>query len=387
MPELTTLSFKNCSLKRIFLPFSFYILCISTVCGQTHSFSGNIGKYPIYLQLTLKDSKIEGYYFYKNKLVDIPFKGIFKSGFIIINTTDAYGDTPETSETFKFKWPNKAPVGTWSSKGKALELKLLPLTVKETDNPKCSNPYWIKKNRTDNPLTRVKIGLFRLKETDSVRTINQIRIRQFEETHTGISLFRIDSGLVASKQNDANAYLEYLQVSEFLEALSCASYSPNGIEFSYNVSDITLSSDLMCFSVFKTCFCGGAHPNEENYGFNYELGSKEKISSSDFLVPGKEEAFDERSYRYLAKTNPELFDENERAASSSVYTDCGYHKKELWQISYCDFVLTPEGIELLPSFPHAASYCMYPGWAVIPYSELKDLIKPEYYSKLIKLKQ
>lgn len=386
MPELTTLSLKNYSLKRTSLSFSFFLICFSITYGQTHSFSGSIGKYPIYMQFTLERTKVEGYYFYKNKLIDISLKGTFKAGTITVVTTDAYGDTPENPETFKFKWPNKAPVGTWTGKGKPLELKLLPLTAKETGSPKCSNPYWLAKNNTDNPLTKVKIGLFRLKEVDSVKMINQIRIRQFEEIHTEISLFRIDSGLTASKQNDANQYLEYLQISEFLEALSCAAYSPSGIDFSYSVSDIGLTNDLMCFSVFKACFCGGAHPNEENYGFNYNLATKKKISSSDFLVPGKEEAFDDRVYSYLKKINPELFDENERAVSSSVYIDCNYHKKELWQISYCDFVLTPEGIELLPSFPHFAAFCMAPEWSVIPYSELKDLIKPEYYSKLTKLK-
>ncbi len=373
-------------MRKLLLCFCLSLFSSVRVFGQTHSFSGNIGKYPIYLEFTIDGASVEGYYFYKNKLIDISLSGSHKSGLITLTSKDVYGEYAEDPEVFKFKWPNKLIEGTWTYKGKTSSLKLTPLTAKETSSPKCANPYWLTQNNTDNPLTRVKIGLFKLQETDSVRMINQIRIRQFQEIHTGITLFRIDSGLVTSQQDDANQYLEYLQIAEYLEALSCASYNQGEVDFIYSVSDITLSNDLMCFSVFKTCFCGGAHPNEENYGFNYNLSKKEKITSSDFILPGKEEAFNNRVYNYLANVNSELFDENERAASSSVYTDCGYHNKELWQISYCDFVLTSEGVELLPSFPHAAAYCMNPEWSVIPYSEWKDLIKPEFYSKLNKLK-
>lgn len=364
----------------------FLALSSGSLFGQPHSFSGTIGKYPIYLQFTLNGSNAEGYYFYKNKLIDIPLSGTYKGGLITLNLSDKYGNSVEIPETFKFKWTNNAIEGTWTRKEKTTPLKLKPLTPKETGSPKCSNPHLLASEQVIDDLTKVKIGLFKLKETDTLRKINGINVRYFRETTTGIELFRIDSGLVAAKLKDANAYLECIQILEFLESLNCASYSLQGSDFNYSISKLTVSADFMCFSVFKTFYCGGAHPNEENYGFNYDLSSKEKISFSDFLLPGKEEAFDDRVYRYLAKINPELFDKNELAMSSNVYTDCQYHQKELWQIAYCDFVLTSEGIELLPSFPHFAAFCLDPGWAVVPYSELKDLIKPEYYSKLNKLK-
>jgi hypothetical protein len=235
-----------------------------------------------------------------------------------------------------------------------------------------------------NNLTRVKIGLFRLKEVDSVRTINRINIRHFEEVLTGIKLFRVDSGMDADKQKNTNSYLEYLQISEFLEALSCAAYSTYGSDYGFGVSDLNLSNDMMCFSVFQTAYCGGAHPNEANYGINFNLNTRQRISSSDFLIKENEDVFDDKVYTYLATMNPEDFNENQ--SSSSIFTDCGYYKKELWEISYCDFVLTEEGIKMLPSFAHFNAFCLDPSWAVIPYSELKEFIKPEYYSKLTGLK-
>ncbi|TSJ47840.1 hypothetical protein [Fluviicola chungangensis] len=386
MPKLTTFSLKSFSKRGMLLFCIFFVFTSYSLFGQTHSFNGTIGKYPIYLQFTLNGSNAEGYYFYKNKLIDIPLSGTYKGGLITLHLSDEYGTSVEIPETFKFKWPNHVIEGTWTRKEKTTPFKLKPLTPKETGSPKCSNPHLLATDQVIDDLTKVKIGLFKLKETDTLRKINGIKVRYFREITTGIELFRIDSGLVAAKLNDANAYLECMQILEFLESLNCASYSPHGSDFNYSVSNLSVSADFVCFSAFKAFYCGGAHPNEENYGVNYNLNSKEKISFSDFLLPGKEKAFDDCVYRYLAKTNPELFDENERAASSSVYTDCQYHKKELWQITYCDFVLTSEGIKLLPSFPHFAAFCLDPEWAVIPYSELKGLIKPEYYSRLNKLK-
>lgn len=385
MRRLQTLSLKSFpginKLTSVFL----FLLYFGQAYGQTHSFSGSIGKYPIYLQINIAGSDVSGYYFYKNKLIDLPLTGSFKSGLITLKSSDEYVVEVTDPEIFKFKWPNKAPVGTWANKGKILDLKLLPLTQKETGSSKCTNQYFVKENpeinNLNNQLKKVKVGLFKLKEVNTVQTINHIKIRHFEEVNTKIALFRIDSGLVAEKQKDANLYLEYLQVSEFLASLECAAYSTYGSDYGYSVSDINLSNDLISFSVFASFYCGGAHPDESNYGITYDLNTHRRIESSDFLIPGKETIYEERVYAYLAKNNPEYFSEN----NDSDVMECQYFQRELWTAD-CDFVFTSKGLKLLPSFAHYMAPCLDPEWAVIPYSELKDVIKPEYYSKLNRLK-
>lgn len=384
MLRYTTPSLKNFSGIYRLLSVFVFLICSGQIFGQTHSFSGTIGKYPIYFQMTIEGNTVNGVYFYKNKLVDLPLSGTYKSGMITLKSSDEYGGDISEPETFKFKWPNKAPEGSWSKKGRQLAFKLNPLTTKETNSLKCSNPHLIKTDLIKNDLTRVKIGLFRLKEVDSVKTINHIKTRHFEEVLTGIELFRIDSGMVAGKQKDANSYLEYLQISEFLESLSCASYSTYGAEYSFGLTSLSLSSDFMCFSVFKTYYCGGAHPNEDNYAVNYNLNTRETVSWSEYLLPGKDTLYNERIYAYLAKSEPEYFDESNSIGSADVYLDCNYYQKNLW--FDCDFVFTADGVKLLPSFAHFAAFCLEPEWAIIPYSELKDLIKPEFFSKLNKLK-
>lgn len=380
----TALSSKNFSGIYRLLSLFIFLISSSQIFGQIHSFSGTIGKYPVYFQMTIEGSNVTGYYFYKNKLTDLPLSGTYKSGMITLKSSDEYGGDISEPETFKFKWPNKAPEGSWSKKGKQLGLKLNPLTTKETNSPKCSNPHLVKSDFVKNDLIRVKIGLFRLKEVDSVKTINRIKIRHFEEVLTGIELFRIDSGMVAEKQKDANSYLEYLQISEFLESLSCASYSTYGAEYNFGLTSLSLSTDFLCFSVFKTYYCGGAHPNEDNYAVNYNLNTHETVSWSEYLIPGKETIYDERIYAYLAKSAPEYFDESNSTESADVYVDCNYSQRSLWVD--CDFVFTADGVKLLPSFAHFAAFCLEPEWAIVPYSELKDLIKPECYHKLTRLK-
>lgn len=213
-----------------------------------------------------------------------------------------------------------------------------------------------------------------MKQDGPVTTVNQVKIRSFTEVLTGISLFRIDSGLVAEKQKDANLYLEYLQLSEFLENLDCASYSEDGSSnYHFDAFAITVSNAFVGFSVFKSYYCGGAHPDEENYGVNYDLNTKKQIQPGDYLIQGKESTFEERIYTYLSKTYSGYFD-GER---DSDMMDCEYQEKDLWTAD-CKFTFTSEGLKLHPSFSHYKAPCLDPEWAVIPYSELRDLLKPEY---------
>lgn len=372
MHKLTTHSFTD-----FFHTGAIILLILSSSFGQsfsqTNSFSGTIGKYPVYIQFTLEGNAVKGSYFYKSKLVDISLSGNYKAGLITLMSKDIYGETAENPEVFKFKWPNKVPEGTWTHLGKSLPLKLATLTPKETNGPKCSNPYFKKEVYAASDLIKVKVGLFKLKQDGPVITVNGVKIRPFSEVLTGISLFRIDSGLVAEKQKDANLYLEYLQLSKFLSSLECASYSASGSDYNFNVSDITISNDLMCFSVFATFYCGGAHPDESNYGINYNLNTHQKIEASDYLKPGKEKEFDERILAYLTKEHPGYF----KGDMPDDEMQCEYNNPELWT-SDCNFVFTAFGIRLLPSFPHYKAPCLDPEWAVIPYSELRDLLKPEY---------
>lgn len=380
MHKLTTHSFTD-----FFRTGAIILLILSSSFSksfsQINSFSGTIGKYPIYIQFTLKGTTVEGYYFYKNKLVDISLSGNYKAGLITLMSKDIYGETAENPEVFKFKWPNKLLEGTWTHQGKSLPFKFVALTPKETNSPKCSNPYFKKEAYVTNDLTKVKIGLFKLKQDGPVTTVNQVKIRPFTEVLTGISLFRIDSGLVAEKQKDANLYLEYLQLSEFLTSLECASSSASGADYNFNVSNITVSDDLMCFSVFLVFYCGGAHPGESSYGINYNLNTRQRIEASDYLKPGKEKEFEERILAYLAKENPGYFGGD----IPDDEMECEYNNPELWT-SDCNFVFTADGVRLLPLFPHYKAPCLDPEWSVIPYSVLKDLVKPEYLRMLNGLK-
>jgi hypothetical protein len=381
MLRFKTLSLKSFSQKTRLIFLFLFFTGFNQIHGQTHSFSGTIGKYPIYIEFTLDGSKVEGYYFYKNKLIDIGFSGAYKAGVITAKTTDGFGEVVENPEIFKFKWPNKTPIGTWTNKGKTSELKLLPLTAKETSSPKWDNSYLAQQMSDISNLKKVKIGLFKLKEDGQPRIINRVKVRYFTEVNSGLTFFRIDSGFVANKLNDMNSYLEFFHISEFLGSLDCGSYSSYGSDYNFDVSNITVSNDLICFSVFATFYCGGAHPDEVNFGMNYDLKTRSKINSEDYLISGKEEAFQQLVLAYFTKTYPGYFDP-ERPDDDM---ECEYNNPELWTTD-CSFTFTDEGLKLHPSFAHYKAPCLDPEWAVVPYSELKELIKPEYYSKLVKLK-
>lgn len=362
------------------------ILVSGQSLAKDYFFSGTVGKYPVYMSLDIENETVSAFYFYKNKLIDIYLVGKMK-GSVLYLTTD-FG-LEDQSEVFKLTWNSKKCNGTWTKGGKTLKVNLTAVPDSDPKNSRCERNTFIRDNHY--PLvSRAKIELFQLKALDSTRTVSGKLIRYFEEVHTGMILFRVDDGYTNEELMRMNQFLEALHVSYFLSALECSSYSETPIYFDISARHIHFNPEWMCFAVTGSYYCGGAHPDEFSDVVNFSIISGKNHKLEDFITDqtiandtNLNSKFNELVLNYFGEKHPELFNVTEESKNDpgiALDLECEYNRPELWSFEYLQGVATPTGFYLIPGFEHFRSYCNWPDWSFIPYSQLESLIKPEFKS-------
>lgn len=361
--------------------YSFLVALISfSSYSKDYTYTGTIGKYPVFLLLNIQGDKVIGKYCYVKELTSIYFGGELKKGVITLETNNVndyiVSEERFIPEKFKLNWTAEKVTGKWTYNGKSLSVDLAKASEKDLDIPKIKNNPFLQEQ---DDYEQLRIGQFKLKEVDSLETIGQVKVRSFEEINTGIVLYRIDSGLNSVNLEKVNHYLEFLHVYAFLSYFDCKAESEGNFNYDIGFYDLTVSDELFSIAVFKTFNCGYPRPDEDNYGINLDLENMHLVRSQDFIKAGKEELFQKKVVQYFKTKHASDFNEE------NDLTDCDYANEDLWTTE-CKFVFTSQGLELLPSFPHSRAPCMAPEWAIVPYSVIKDLIYPEFWVLLNGLK-
>jgi hypothetical protein len=355
--------------------------------------TGNIGKAIVYLEATEEGTEFYGRYFYKAQLIDIPLKGTFKAGVysFVTNYDDFYG-TPEEMEYLVFKKSEDKFIGTWSKDGKKLSVSFVAIQPSEMNSKRLSNNPKLNDLKLSG-LDLVKLDQFKLSGNDTVKEVQGFRWRSFTEKHTNLELVRLDSGLSDGKKKIVNQYLELIHVQRFLELLDCSAVGGELTNFDYSYTVEIIHESVLSLSFFNYYMCVGMrHPEEANFAVNIDLETESELKNTDFLnVHALEEDHDGTSifqavvYNYFKKTQPDLFDDITADESDSSDDGCEYDRIDLWtaEMGMC---FTTEGLRLLPYFPHMMAPCLEPGWAIVPYSELKDLLKESFYTRIVGIK-
>lgn len=308
----------------------------------------------------------------------------------LVVKTDYFSElAPQEEEYFELHVTTKNAVGTWS-KGNTHRKVILSAIPENELNPSKTivNPYIRKANYT--PSEKVKIGLFRLDATDSSVLSNGIVIRHFNERTSGVSLFRIDSGLPPQNLQRTNQFLESCHVHQFLSRYACSEFPSSTSDFLFSAYDIHVTAEFLSFETWVTYSCGAPHPDEENFGINFDITTGMELGHEELYLPRvlneEDSLFETIVYAYLSQTYPdEMNPKLPESEDFSLSYECGYYRKNRWT-AHCSFVLKPEGIHLLPSFSHSLSFCYGTEWSIIPYSEMHELINPEYLTRLTKMK-
>jgi len=287
------------------------ILCSVTI--QAQHYEGTIGEYQIFFSLDTDygDNRATAFYFYKSQLKNIPLEGSHDASQLTLY--EKYSEKEEEKELFNLTIDNDKISGTWQNNGRKQQVNLIKTTKSFED-------YKV-----------LKLKLVR----DSISTYNDKELVWFSEKHSKKSLFRLGNGFTKSERQLINPKLDSIHTDYAVIGLEC-SWADIHIKIEL------VSNHYISFTEYSSIFCGGAHPNYNIAGYNFDLQNKVHLDKITRIYPNI------NPYQLLKKKY-----END----TDLDKECEYFldNGELWD--YYTWVFTPKGITITPSFPHAMTPC------------------------------
>ena len=366
--------------------FSVFGLKAST----TYYLEGTIGKSRIYMRF---EDFTESYpneepritdvrYFYLSSLKDIVLEGTRnKNQFTFyFNENDGKFDekfvlAKDATGVFKGNWFHKS--------GKKLAVVLKPILVTAIKNPYKHMPF-INAYKNSDPFEYMRSSKLMFR-TDSIRTFKDQTIRWVSETHGKCAGFYLDSSFSAATRQLINPKLEVINFENAMGQLTCATqwdYSDGGgIEISF--SQYYLDQNLLSFSIWKSWFCGGAHPDFGYDSYLLDLNTGKQYALEELIAFDKSAViYDEKADNFLEYVayKRDFFAPNILALlkeQGSVYADYNseedpcmelYNDPESWTFANWEF--TEEGLRFSCSVARAARACETESFT-IPFDKFK----------------
>lgn len=362
-------------MKKIIVSILLLVFGIQFIHSQNSYFlEGQLGKNKIYLTFKSDNIDLDGSYFYRNSLKNIPLKGVVNKGKFVLKFEN-YGN--KILEKFELtKSSNKTFTGFWTNQKR----KKITLTLTAIDFSKFPSNSAIS---SENNLDVVKLSLLEFKQ-DSVATFHGKELVWYSEKHCYSPFFRLGNHFSERNKSTINPILNTIQIQNSLAQLDCSSgfeyNTGNGIE--YTVSVNYMNDNLLGFKIFSSWSCGGAHPDFGGQGYLLDLNNGKEYDIDDILAfdktvtTKKQGGFNAYSaYRQtffaprifeLINTYTPLTNEDDR--------DCNYTDLEIWNFPSWSF--TEEGIEFTPYFYRAARACEEP--FLVPFNSLKQFKNPKF---------
>ncbi|WP_298545035.1 hypothetical protein [uncultured Aquimarina sp.] len=292
----------------------YYILFIfCSISIQAQTYEGTIGKHRIFLELDIdyNDDRATAFYFYKSQLQNIQLEGSFSNNELVL--FEKFSDIKEQKELFTLIINKDTIAGTWKNKGKTLQVDLNK-TTKKIDDYKLMNLEYAR---------------------DSITIHNTKELVWFTEKYSKKSLFRLGNGFTSSEREFMNPKLDTIH----------ANYATIGLDCGWadiNIEMELISNQYISFTEYSSIYCGGAHPNHNMVGYNFDFKNKKQLDRITDLYPNLDH-FQLLKRKYENDTD---FDD-----------ECGYFTDGEWIWEYYSWVLTKNGITITPSYPHAMTPC------------------------------
>ncbi|QWX83612.1 hypothetical protein H0I23_14310 [Cellulophaga sp. HaHaR_3_176] len=294
----------------------YYLAVIFLICSihiHAQTYEGKIGEHPIFLELDIDydDGLATAFYFYKSQLQNIPLEGSHDTSELIL--FEKFSDKEEQKELFTLTKNTNKISGTWQNNGRLLNVDLTK-TTKTIDEYKLS-----------------QLGFIR----DSVTTTNAKELVWLTEKHSKKTLFRLGNGFTKLEREFMNPKLDSIHIYNAVIGLDC-SWADINIEIEL------VSDQYISFTEYSSIYCGGAHPNYNTIGFNFDLKNKVQLYKLTDIYPNL------NHYQVLKQKY-----END----TDLDNECEYFLNDGERFEYCTWVLTKKGVTITPSFPHAMTPC------------------------------
>ncbi|WP_062058888.1 hypothetical protein [Aquimarina longa] len=289
------------------------LIVLFSLVSYAQNYRGTIGKHEIFFQLDTdyNDDSVTAFYFYKSHLKNILLGGRRVKSELVIY--EKYSDLKEKKELFTLQFDNDQLYGTWENMEVVLKVHL----TKTTED---FRKYKLR-----------KIKFLR----DSVTVYDNKELVWFTEKYSKKTLFRLGNGFTSAQHEFVNQKLDTLH----------ASFAEIGLECEWADIDIDVklvSDDYISFYEYSSIYCGGAHPNHNKIGYNYDLKQNVQLEKINEVYPLLDH------YTLL---------KNKYEKDTDLDIECEYFlgDGDLW--TYYNWVFTKEGISIVPSYPHAMTPC------------------------------
>lgn len=323
--------------------------------------NGNIGgKYELRMELRREGDKVFGSYFY-------PRPGAIR--YISLDgTADQQGNVSLEESTFDFN--TQATNKTGEFKGK------LDSVLKDEEQLVRFAGQWTRaKDKQSLPFSAQEpvfdLGSLRLKrqtqkdESKKLRYSVETRLPQLtgdaaraDKFNQTVRSFTVKQ-VAAFKKNASE-----MAADPDLAKLRTADAPPNTMEIDYTINFANSNFVSLLFSFYE--FTGGAHGNTATAAFNYDLQRGRLVGLGELFKPGA---------NYLKVISDYCVGELKKLnVSDDEWIKNGAGPKPE---NYDSWNITPQGLRITFDAYQAAAYAAGPQEVIVPYSLLKDLIKPD----------
>lgn len=139
----------------------------------------------------------------------------------------------------------------------------------------------------------------------------------------------------------------------------------NLMTFDYDIGVISNEKDILCISLSFYANTGGAHPNGVYYYYNFNTQTGDIISLKEILMPEKMDDLIEIAEKKFVEANGGIKE------TGWFYDDAQFKLTT-------NFSITKGGLLFVYQQYEAGPYAMGMPQFVIPFSELNEIVKPEY---------
>lgn len=327
--------------------------------ADMRAFKGAIGgKYKIQMRLRRNGDALSGSYFYENKKIDIALKGtIDKRGNFTLTESDGSG---RQTGVFKGKWKEESGdaatslEGTWTG-AKGGE----------------GSPFYLVEQFVEFG-GALKLVSKEIKEENKTRKYTvSAEYPQIEgSTDARYAKFNRDVEALITKQ--VNDYKKDAGRNP-KEEDSMPGAGDDDLDISYNVA---LANDNLVSIEFgvSTYAHGAAHPQHNTMTLNYDLKSGRDLKLAELFKPGTKYLQAIASYSIK-----DLKRQGKKAGSESMLEDNDWIERgaAAEDENYKSWNITRKGLAITFDQYQVASYAAGPQTVVIPYTALKDILKPD----------
>ncbi len=147
------------------------------------------------------------------------------------------------------------------------------------------------------------------------------------------------------------------------------------LEWNFNreVNVIFQSKSIVSLRFNEHSFTGGAHPISYTYYKTFSRDSGKKLSLNDLFKPDFRNALTMKAER--------IFRKDKAMSPDSSFAAAGYWFKNNFFSLNNNYALTGKGLQFFYNDYEIAPYYMGSTKMIVPYDELKSVLKPEYFPK------